>query len=232
MKNFLRFALALSAILFLAASLFPEQAQALAHLVSPAYGPAVLTALVGVAGVKLACVILPIEGINVDECPNPGGLTDLFVIRRRDIVTFPAPGADGVTISTAIVPKDGAGFVAWGFASDTGEVNHKSGGDAGNQSITHELNTYVPRGSAETDAVVAKALNGDFVIIGRDSNGNLRIAGDKNRGVKFDYDYKSGKKGTDKNGADFKFAGEGFTHPPFYYTAAIPMKAAPVVQGA
>ncbi len=226
MKNFLRFALALSAILFLGASLFPEQAQALAHLVSPAYGPVVLTALVGAAGVKLACVILPIEGMTLDECPNAGGLTDLFVIRRRDIKTWPAVAADGVTLTGPIVPIDGSGFVKWDFASDTGEVNHKSSGDAGNQSVVQELNTNLPRGSAEVDAVIAKALNGDFILIGRDSNGNPRLAGDKNRGMKFDYDYKSGKKGTDKNGTDFKFAGEGFTHPPYYYTAAIPMKAA------
>ena len=167
-----------------------------------------------------------------DECPNPGGLTDLHVIRRRDLQTFPEPDADKVTVSTALVPKAGSGFVAWDFAQDTGEVNHKSSGELGTQSIAHELNVYVPRGSAATDAVIQSALNGDFVVIGRDSNGNYRIAGDKFRGVKFEHDYKSGKKGTDKNGTDFKFSGEGFTHVPYYYTAAIPMKAAPVAQPA
>lgn len=224
MKNILRFGLLFSALLFLAASLFPQHAQALAHAVP--HGAAVLHALVGTtAGVSLGCVMVPIAGITVDPCPNPGGLTDLHVIRRRDILTFPDPGPDGVTIATAIVPKVGAGFVPWEFAQDTGEVTHKSSGEAGTQSIGHGLDVYVPRGSAETDAVIQSALNGDFVVAGRDSNGNLRLCGDKRRGVKFEHDYKSGKKGTDKNGTDFKFSGEGFTHVPYYYTAALPLKA-------
>jgi hypothetical protein len=168
---------------------------------------------------------VPIDEIVEDNCPNPGGLTDIHVIRRREIKTFPEVDADGVTISTALVPETNCGFVPWAFAQDSGEVNHKSGGDAGNQSISHELNVYVPRGSAKTDAIIQAALNGDFVVAGRDSNGNLRLVGDKRRGVKFEHDYKSGKKGSDKNGTDFKFSGEGFTHVPFYYTAALPMKA-------
>jgi len=175
------------------------------------------------------CVQVPIEAIEIDSCPNPGGLTDLHVMRRRDVLTFPDPDDDKVTLSKAIVPKTGAGFVPWDFATDTGEVNHKSTGDAGNQSITQELNTYLPRGDAKIDAVINAALNGDFIVAGRDSNGNVRICGDKNRGVKFEHDYKSGKKGSDKNGTDFKFSGEGFGHVPYYYTAALPIKAAATV---
>ena len=202
---------------------FPAQAHALAEVIP--HGAAFITFMVGTSGSALACVVMPLAEIVEDNCPNPGGLTDLHVIRRREIETFPEPGADGVTISTALVPKTGCGFVPWHFANDTGEINHKSSGDAGNQSIGHDVAVYVPRGSATTDAVIQSALNGDFVVIGRDSNGNLRIAGDKRRGVKFEHDYKSGKKGNDKNGTDFKFSGEGFTHVPFYYTAAIPLKA-------
>ena len=211
----------LLALVGMAINHFPEQAQAVAEYVP--HGAAFITLMVGTGGSALACVVVPITDIVLDDCPNPGGLTDLHVIRRRDIETFPAAGADKVTIATAIVPKEGCGFAKWEFAQDSGEVNHKSGGDAGNQSITHELNVYVPRGSAATDAVIQAALNGDFVVIGRDSNGNLRICGDERRGVKFEHDYKSGKKGGDKNGTDFKFSGEGFTHVPYYYTAAIPL---------
>jgi hypothetical protein len=169
------------------------------------------------------CVRTPIAAIEVDDCPNPGGLTNLHVIRRRDIDTFPDPDADLVTISKPIVPKTGAKFVPWDFATDTGEVNHKSTGEAGNQSITQEAATYVPRGDAKIDTVIQAALNGDFIVAGRDSNGNTRLLGDQFRGVKFEHDYKSGKKGTDKNGTDFKFSGEGFTHVPYYYTAALPV---------
>jgi hypothetical protein len=213
------------ALLMLVNSLFPETCHALAAHVP--FGPQALDFMFsGTPGVATACVLVPIADIVLDDCPNPGGLTDLHVIRRKHIQTFPAPGPDGVTISTAIVPIADEGFVKWEFATDTGEVTHKSSGDAGNQSISHGIDVNVPRGSAATDSVIQAALNGDFVVAGRDSNGNQRILGDKSRGVKFEHDYKSGKKGTDKNGTDFKFTGEGFGHVPYYYTAAIPLKGA------
>ena len=228
MKTVLRYFALLSVLLVVAAFMFPHEAMAVAHAVSPEHGPALLASLTAAGSGSLihACIVTPIEGFEVDDCPNPGGLTELYVIRRRDVATFPTVDADGVTLTSPLVPKAGAGFVQWGFAADSGEVNHKSSGDAGNQSIGHEVNTYVPSGSPEIDAIVQKALNGDFIVLGRDSKGQLRLAGDKYRGVKFEHDYKSGKKGTDKNGADFKFSGEGFTHVPYYYTTAIPLKAA------
>jgi hypothetical protein len=166
---------------------------------------------------------MPLSAIEADDCPNPGGLTDLHVIRRRDIDVFPAVDADGVTLSAAIVPKTGKKFVPWAFARDTGEINHASEGDPGTQSVKQELNVYIPRGDAKIDSEIQKALNGDFVVAGRDSNGNQRILGDEFRGVGFAHDYKSGKSGTDKNGTDFKFSGAGFTHVPYYYTAALPV---------
>jgi hypothetical protein len=227
MKNVLRFGAVLCSLLLIAAFAFPQTAMAAAYAISPEHGQAVLAAVTGigtVSGMHLACVVVPVEAIVLDECPNPGGLTDLMVIRRRDIDTFPEPDADKVTISTPIVPKVGCGFVPWEFAQETGQVNHKSSGEPGNKTITQEVKTYVPRGSAATDAVIQSAINGDFVVIGRDANGNQRIAGDKHRGVIFDHDYKSGLKGTDKNGTDFTFAADGFAHVPYYYTAAIPVK--------
>lgn len=224
MKTLLRVFAFLSLLLMVAATFFPHEALALAHAVAPEHGPALLAAATGIGSTSIsACVIVPLAEIVLDDCPNPGGLTDIHVIRRRDIEEFPEADADKVTISTPIVPKTGKKFVPWEFAQDTGEINHASSGDAGTQSIKQELNVYIPRGSAAVDAVIQSALNGDFVVAGRDSNGNLRIVGDARRGVKFEHDYKSGKKGTDKNGTDFKFSGEGFTHVPYYYTAALPV---------
>lgn len=224
MKTLLRISALLCSLLLVAAFSFPHEAMALAHAVSPEHGVALLTALTGIGtGSALACVVVPLEAIVLDDCPNPGGLTDLHVIRRRDIDTFPEVDADGVTLSTAIVPKTGKKFVPWEFAKDTGEINHNSSGDPGNQSVKQELNVYIPRGTAKVDSEIQKALNGDFVVAGRDSNGNVRILGDEFRGLGFEHDYKLGKKGTDKNGTDFKFSGEGFTHVPYYYTAALPV---------
>ncbi|GAB2954734.1 hypothetical protein GCM10027048_20310 [Hymenobacter coalescens] len=178
--------------------------------------------------VLTAGVCLPLDHIVEDDCgANPGGTVDLYVMRRRDIQTFPEPAEEGdVVLTQPIVPKAGKGFVKWDHATDTGDVNHKSNGDEGNQSVSVEQNVYIPRGNPNTDKVINSALNGSFVVISRDSLGQLRVLGNQRRGVKFDYDYKSGKKGTDKNGTDFKFSGEGFASVPLYYEAAIPLLGA------
>ncbi|WP_198173036.1 hypothetical protein, partial [Hymenobacter ginkgonis] len=117
MKNILRVCAFLSLLLVAAAFLLPHEAVQLAHYLAPAHGPALLAALTGIgSGATLACVVVPIEAIVLDDCPNPGGLTDIHVIRRRDIETWPEVDADKVTISTALVPKTGKKFVPWEFA--------------------------------------------------------------------------------------------------------------------
>jgi hypothetical protein len=219
----------LAVTLMLFVSNFPTASAELAHLV-PAVGSfydAHVALLVAGSSI-VAC--LPIAAIvEEDDCgSNPGGTNELYVARKRDVESIPAPGADKVTISTPIVMKPGKAFVKWDHAQDTGDINHKSEGDPGNKSVSTDVNCYVPKGNPAIDSVVQSALNGEFIVIVVDGKGQQRIGGDLLRGLIFDHDYKSGKKGTDKNGSDFKFATTGMGHVPFYYTAAIPLVAAPV----
>ena len=206
----------LTLILMAAAYAFPAEA---AHVAS----------VLHLAGPDLSMHVascVAVGNITSQDCgANPGGTVNLWVARRRDVATIPPPGADGVTIAQPITMKTGKAFAKWEFTQDTGELTHKSVGDAGNKSVTKEVTTYVPRGNAQVDAEINKAINGDFIIIVEDGLGQKRIGGNLLRGMIFDHDYKSGKKGTDKNGTDFKFLGEGFSHVPYYYDAAIPVTA-------
>lgn len=214
-------------ILSLATHAFPAVAHAFpavpAFLVATGFGS------VG-AGVSLA-VCLPIASITVDDCaPNAGGTVDLYVVRRRDILSWPALDVDNVTLAGPIVLKTGKQFQQWEHATDTGDVNHKAGGDEGNQSISVDQSVYIPKGSPAVDTVVTAALNGNYVVVSRDSNGFLRVLGDERRGMKFEHDFKSGKKGTDKNGYEMKFSGEGFSHTPYYLDEAdLPAMLIPAV---
>lgn len=160
-----------------------------------------------------------------DECgANPGGLVTLYVIRRSDIETFPAVSADGVTITAAIVPKEGKGFAKWDLEMDTAELTHKSSGDPGSQSVETELEVYISRGKASIDAVIQNCINGKFVVIGVDAQGQKRIGGNVVRPLTFSHEYKGGKKLTDKNGTTIKFTG-GTGNVPYYYTNTIPVIA-------
>jgi hypothetical protein len=202
---------ALSLILMVAAAFFPAET----HEMALALG-------IGGSGlISAGCAA--VGNIVSEDCgANPGGTVNIWVARRRDVESIPAPTAGGVTITTGISMKVGKYFAKWEFAQDTGNLNHKSVGDPGNKSVSYELNTYVPRGNALIDKEVNNAINGDYIVIVEDGLGQKRIAGSLLRGVIFDHDYNTGTKGTDKNGTAFKFLGEGFGNVPYYYDAAIP----------
>lgn len=199
-------------MLMVGAALFPAESHALGLTLG----------LTGSGLVSAGCAA--VGNIAAEDCgANPGGTVNLWLARRRDVATLPAPVAGSVTIEQPLTMKAGKYFAKWDFAQDTGNLTHKSVGDAGNKSVSVELNTYVPRGNATIDAVVDNAINGDFIVIVEDSLGQKRLAGSLLRGVTFDHDYQSGTKGTDKNGTAMKFSGEGFGNVPFYYDAAIPV---------
>jgi hypothetical protein len=161
-----------------------------------------------------------------DDCgPNAGGMTDFYIARRSDILSIPAVGADGVTISTDIVMKSGKKFAKWSNEIDFHDLNWKTEGDAGSQTITQELNIYISRFKAATDKEFNNAINGKFIVISVDPNGTKRIGGNLLRPLTLNFDAKSGKKNTDKKGTDIK-ATAGTGHVPFYYTGVIPIVAA------
>ncbi len=185
--------------------------------------------LAGTSSMMLGSCI-SVASIQDDECgPNTGGIYELYVISRNDILTFPELKANSkVELDGEIVLKPGKAWAKWDFAEDTGEIAFKSEGEAGSQTFTQETGVYIPRMTPTIANIIANALNGKFVVAIVNPNELVNIGGTKIRPMKFDIDYKSGKKFNDKNGGEYKFA-VGISHPPLYYTGQLPTVAAPVV---
>jgi hypothetical protein len=156
--------------------------------------------------------------------PNPGGETELYIARKSDVLSIPAPGVDGVTVSTAIIMKDGKGFAKWDTLIDNSELSHKTVGEVGSQSVEQALEVYIPRARATIDSEIQKAINGGFIVISVDGQGQKRIGGDLLRPMTMVHDYKGGKKNTDKKGTTLQYT-SGCGHVPYYYTATIPVLA-------
>ena len=204
---------------------FPAHAAVVAHAI-PAVGHLfdAHVALAAGSSMTITGSCFSLASYTEEECgSNPGGTVNVYVANKRDVESIPEPDSNSVVVSKPIVMKPGKYFAHWPFAQDTGDINHKSDGEAGNKSITTDLNTYVPRGNPAIDKVINDALNSEQIVIVEDSLGQKRIGGDKRRGLIFDHDYKSGKKGGDKNGTDFKWAASGLGHVPYYYTASVPL---------
>jgi len=188
-------------------------------LKNPAVGMGAMALMLGV------CVSVG-DITEEEECgTNPGGMTDFFIARRADILSIPAVGADGVTITGDIVMKTGKKFAKWDNEVDFHDLNWKTEGDSGSQTITQELNIYVSRFRKSQDAVFQSTINGKFIVISVDPDGSKRIGGNLLRPLTLNFDAKSGKKNTDKKGTDIK-ATAGTGHVPYYYEGVIPITAA------
>lgn len=156
--------------------------------------------------------------------PNPGGETELYLVRKSAIVSIPAVGPDGVTIAGNIVMKTGEGFAKWDTLIDNSELSHKTVGEIGSQSVEQTLEVFIPRARVNIDAEIQKAINGSFIVISVDAQGQKRIGGNLLRPMSMVHDYKGGKKNTDRRGTTLTFT-SGAGHVPFYYTGTIPVVA-------
>jgi len=153
---------------------------------------------------------------------NPGGTTELYVINKVDVLTFPAVGPDGVTLSGPIVPKDGKGFAKWDFLQDTGDFNFKLSGDPGSQSFEHTIGAYIARFNPEIAAIYNGLPNSELIAIKVDGVGQKIVFGDLQRPLVPNLDYKSGKKFNEKNGAEFSLTC-GNSHVPYFHSGEIPV---------
>jgi hypothetical protein len=176
-------------------------------------------------------ICVDLSSIAEDDCGgNSGGQVELYVARSRDIESIPdVEDEGGVVVEDNIVMKAGKNFVKWDFTMDTGELTHKATGDQGSQAIEWGCEVILAKGRPDVDEQVNAALNGKFVIIVKDGNGFTRIGGSLLRPMKFEHDYKSGKKFNDKNEYIMKFMGGG-SHVPYTYTGVIPTATANVRQ--
>lgn len=178
-----------------------------------------LSLVLSASGVMVGCIsvasIPEVCGANVG-----GIMPEIYVISKEDVNAAFVVESDGITINTDIAPKSGKGWAKWDLPIDTPEFGSKGDGDPGSQVITQEINGFIPRMTKANSLIFQGALNTKlFVLVKHD--GVTRLLGDWNRPVSFTYDTKSGKKGKDKKGTDFKFMGEGYTHDPYFYTGVI-----------
>jgi len=218
-----RLKFAFSFALFMFALAFVAESRGLAS-----FGMQEALGIVGSTTTMLgACV--SVANIKDDACgANTGGVYELYVIHKNDIKTFPGFIAESTSeLDGDIVLEAGKAWAKWDFAEDTGDINFKTEGDAGSQSVTQESNVYIPRINPLISNIINNALNGKYVIAVVDPNGQIMIGGSKVRPMKFEVDYKSGKKFNDKNGGDYKFT-VGTSHTPLFYTGALPVVGAAV----
>ncbi len=146
----------------------------------------------------------------------------IYISHDKNIDSTPAPDADTLNVSTPIVPVTNEGFVRWGTSIVLSKNSWKVETEGDPDSVSYKTTFAVFIGGvSSTKTNYMRTLPGcGQRVITEDKNGNLRIVGDDGDGcsVKWVEDING-----DTNGYTLTF--EWISgHPPYFYTAAIPLK--------
>ena len=171
-------------------------------------------------------IVLP--DFNFEEGTiNMGGTAGkVYAIPASDVETIPAPGANSLTVATAIVCKSGQKFAEIYMTSETGEVKDTEVGERDGGSFETGLEWWSPAISDELLTLKSKFANGGFIFLIKDSNNIMRIVGSKDHpAYREPGEITTGKAPKDRRGASFKFKASSPT-PALIYTGPVPLTAA------
>ncbi len=165
---------------------------------------------------------------------NMGGLVGgIFYCPVEDIdaTQLPTIAADGVTLVGAFVPVATKGFIEIYHTKGTGKIDDSTVGERDGRSAENMMEFFFPGSKKEVEAFKRLARNTPCVVIGKDTDGNLRVVGVAVIGNNVVLDlpaYLEAANGTtgaqtaDRRGTTFQFKAES-PDAPLFYDDAIPL---------
>jgi hypothetical protein len=144
-----------------------------------------------------------IPKLNFSE--NTGGLFTIQVARISDIENIPEI-KDGI-IAGEITFKPGKGFFNWSATYNSARfISENKGSQEGNYK-EFELPFIIPGDRPEFYNMLMKAEMDAFVILYKDGNGRMKICGNKEEPVYFQFSVKTGGGVRELNGYECRFFG-------------------------
>jgi len=147
----------------------------------------------------------------------------IYIIEACDITSIPAADADTHTVSTDITIDSGKNFFRWKVGGSA-EFNGNSTGSKGNQTFQNVLTVFVPMSRDEVSYLANAIINGEFVVVFVDKNGNKRILGTEHSPAMIAEGGIQEAITEDANGHTFTFENMGKT--PLHYTGAVSLTPA------
>ncbi len=149
---------------------------------------------------------LEVAPITVDCRTVTGGLVDaIYIAHKKDVAAIPAPASDTGAITGDVTMTAGKTFASWAFVEDTGSMKEESVGDAGFRSVKTTVSSMVKGNKAQVTRMLNQLLNGSFVLIVKDAEGQTWLIGNKERGATLGIKRDFGTKGEDKNHCALEF---------------------------
>lgn len=163
-----------------------------------------------------------VPGLNGgDNMPGVG--TTIWGIPKADLQTIRTPGADGVTIEQAHVPKPGKGFYAFYNSLESGELKSSMKGGIDGRYQQQDYSGFIPGIRAVVLSVLRKAQNVEMLWIAKLPNGTKIQLGDDIYPAYMSVETSTGKAGGDEvSGSKINIKSYGIAT--LLYDAEIPLK--------
>lgn len=140
------------------------------------------------------------------KADNLGGLQQLQVCRKADIVAIPDPSAG--TIYGNITFAAGAGFVPWEVSLETGYIQSQDVNTKEGASKRNVLAFTIPKGRADLREMFLRMEADEFIVLFME-NGKQKIFGQLHAPVLFSFSHESGKQFSDLNAYTARFYYDG-----------------------
>jgi len=145
---------------------------------------------------------------------NPGGLTQLQVIRKADVVAIPSPS--GNTIYGSISFAAGQGVYTFDVTLETPRIQTKEKPGREGASKTKTLSFSIPKDRDDIRFMLQQMENDEFIVFVKDGTGRQKIFGLLHAPVLFSFNHDGGAKVADSNNYDCQFYYAGPDNEFFY----------------
>lgn len=119
--------------------------------------------------------------VSVPKTPNAGRTkpkVNVYIGRLKDVLSFPEPGQDGVTISEAITMKASAGVMEIECTPSTIKITQPTEGDPDNKGVKPKIEFSRPGNQdASFESFLENNVNEDLFAIIKYQNGTMKVAG-------------------------------------------------------
>jgi hypothetical protein len=142
--------------------------------------------------------------------------TSIWIIEKCDVESIPAMDAADHRITGDIVLKTGKFWFLWNIGDTDAEYTYTSAGQSGSRSFNSVLTFFLPVIRSVVDHLLNNIVNGEFLVVFMDKEGNKQLLGSLANPIKFADGGISGVKNTDSNGTTCTMERIGGISAPFY----------------
>lgn len=150
---------------------------------------------------------LDLAPIAADCLPVTGGIVDaLYLSYKKDVAGIPAPVGVTGAIAADITMQAGKYFQPMEFVDDNGSWKEDSTGDPGFGKLKTVISIVLKGQKAAVNWYLNNILNGAFVLIWTDAEGQAWVGGNPKKGFQLSHKKDSGTKGDDKSMVTVEFS--------------------------